>query len=142
MFRFHISMLVALVVATISVSSAEDYVVPDGVTVLTEEQLLKQAVGNTFMNDRWTEYWEPPASNEKKGKSKGKFRGTAYGGGWEVKKSLICFHWDLASLAKYNGICYMIALDGVNATWYNTDGSTYYPRGGRIKMSNGNPNNF
>jgi len=40
MFGFRICLLVALVVATTSVTSTEDYVVPTGVTVLTEEQLL------------------------------------------------------------------------------------------------------
>lgn len=47
MFGFRICLLMALVVATTSVTSAEDYVVPTGVTVLTEEQLLNQIIGNT-----------------------------------------------------------------------------------------------
>jgi hypothetical protein len=68
MFGFRICLLVSLVVATTSVTSAEDYVVPTGVTVLTEEQLLKQIIGNTLMggNEQWFNYFLPPSGNQVK----------------------------------------------------------------------------
>jgi len=135
-------LFILLGVATSFIVTAADFTVPPGVNILTEEQLLEQAVGNTFSNKRWTEYWEAPTNKSKAGYTKGEFLGKAYSGSWEIKDALICFHWNLASLAKYNGTCYMVALDGENATWYNTDGSTYYPRGGRIKMNMGNSNNL
>ena len=64
MFGFRICLLVALVVATTSVTSAEDYVVPTGVTVLTEEQLLNQIIGSTITagNSR-SAYFLPPSGD-------------------------------------------------------------------------------
>ena len=142
MLGFRICLLVALVVATTSVTSAEDYVVPTGVTVLTEEQLLTQFVGNTCYTERWAEYFEPPAGNQMKGKIKAKHNawGT-YGGNWSINASLICIEYDRGPFSDYDN-CYTIALDGDNATWFLTDGSTYYDPGGRIKLISGNPNNF
>jgi hypothetical protein len=74
MFGVRICLLVALVVATTSVTSAEDYILPTGVTVLTEEQLLNQIIGNTLESGygRWVEYYEPPTGDQKKGRFKGK----------------------------------------------------------------------
>jgi hypothetical protein len=61
--------LVALLVGTTFIATAEDYVIPTGVTVLTEEQLLKQIIGNTVMDgiESWVEYFEPPTGDQKKG---------------------------------------------------------------------------
>ena len=142
MLKVRICILIALVAQTIFIAKAADYTVPPGVTVLNEEQLLNQAIGNTFFNERWAEYWEPPTGDQKKGNTKGKHVRGDYSGSWEIKDALICFQFDAAFLAAYNGICYTIAIDSGNATWYNIDGSTYYPRGGRIKLVSGNPKNL
>ncbi len=78
-----ICLLVALVAGITSIATAVDYTVPTGVTVLTEEQLLNQIIGNTLEggNGRWVEYFEPPTGDQKKGMFKGKssFQGR-YGG--------------------------------------------------------------
>jgi hypothetical protein len=74
MFGVRICLLVALIVTTTSVTSAEDYILPTGVTVLTEEQLLNQIIGNTLVGgyEHWVEYYEPPNGDQKNGKFKGK----------------------------------------------------------------------
>ena len=74
MFGFRICLLVALVAATTSVTSAEDYVVPTGVTVLTEEQLLNQIIGSTLIGGKgkWVAYFLPPSGDQKKGRFRGK----------------------------------------------------------------------
>ena len=66
--------MVALIVTTTSVISAEDYILPTGVTVLTEEQLLNQIIGNTLVGgyENWVEYFEPPTGDQKKVRFKGK----------------------------------------------------------------------
>jgi hypothetical protein len=74
MLQARICVLVALFVGAISPATAEDYVVPTGVTVLTEEQLLNQIIGSTLVggNERWAEYFELPTGDEKKGRKEGR----------------------------------------------------------------------
>jgi hypothetical protein len=71
MFGFRICLLVALVVATTSITSAEDYVVLTGVTVLTEEQLLNQIIGSTLIGGtgKWVAYFfcHPLATRRREG---------------------------------------------------------------------------
>ena len=69
MLQARICVLVALLVGTTFIATAEDYVIPTRVTVLTEEQLLKQIIGNTVMDgiESWVEYFEPPTGDQKKG---------------------------------------------------------------------------
>ena len=93
MFGLRICLIVALVAGATPVATAEDYVVPTGVTVLTEEQLLNQIIGNTLVGgyENWVEYFEPPTGDQKKGRLKGKSaKGASYGGSWEVKEDLMC----------------------------------------------------
>ena len=139
MFRFRICLLVALVVATTSVTSAEDYVVPTGVTVLTEEQLLNQIIGNTLVGgyEHWVEYYEPPNGDQKNGRFKGKSAtGGRYGGSWEVKGELMCTQIEETHMAQYS-ICVTIVLDGDNATFYKTNGFPWYNRHRFIKLISG-----
>jgi len=49
MFGVRTCLLVSLVVGATSIATAEDYVLPTGVTVLTEEQILNQIIGNTLV---------------------------------------------------------------------------------------------
>ena len=144
MFRFRICLLVALVVVTTSVTSAEDYVVPTGVTILTEEQILNQIIGNTLVygNEHHVEYFEPPAADQKNGRFKGKSAAyRPYGGSWEVKENLMCWKHDKTHMVSSNK-CITIVLDGDIATWYQKSGFAWYNKHSPIKLISGNPKNL
>ena len=145
MFRFRICLLVALVVAMTSVTSAEDYVVPTGVTVLTEEQLLKQIIGNTLMggNGQWFNYYLPPSGAQKNGRFRYKSASSSgpSSGDWTIHGALMCKHHDKPTLVAFNG-CYTVALDGDIVTWYETDGSPWYNRYRTLKLMSGNYKNL
>jgi len=144
MFGFRACLLVALVVATTPATSAEDYVLPTGVTVLTEEQLLNQVIGNTLVvgYESNVEYYEPPTGDQKEGRLKGKsaIKGL-YEGDWMIHGSLMCWHFDKKALSSYNQ-CYTTALEGNIVTWYKTNGYPHYNRRGQIKLISGNPSNL
>jgi hypothetical protein len=144
MFGFRICLLVALVVATTSVTSAKDYVVPTGVTVLTEEQLLNQIIGSTLIGRkfRWFAYFLPPSGDQKKGRFRG--RNAIAGptsGDWTVNGSLMCWHFDSLNRVGYNG-CFTTNLDGDTVTWYLPGGAPRYSNAGRINLISGNPKNL
>ena len=144
MLEVRICLLVALIVTTTSVTSAEDYILPTGVTVLTEEQLLNQIIGNTLVGgyENWVEYYEPPTGDQKKGRFEGKsVASSRYGGNWEVKGELMCWQFDKPHMVKYN-ICHTIVLDGDIVTFYKTSGYPWYNRLHQIKLISGNPKNF
>jgi hypothetical protein len=111
MYGTRICLLAALIVSTTSTEAAEDYVVPDGVSVLTEDQLLDQIIGSTLVagNGRWHAYFLPPSGDQKKGRFKGKAKGTYTKGDWTVNGSLMCWHFDSPTRAVYNG-CFTTAL--------------------------------
>ena len=143
MIGFRICLLVALIVTTTSVTSAEDYVVPTGVTVLTEEQLLNQIIGNTLIggSGRYRAYFLPPSGDQKKGRFKGKAKGTYTKGDWTVNGSLMCWHFDSPTRSAANG-CFTTALDGDTVTWYLPTGTPRYSMGGPRKLISENPENF
>ena len=144
MFGARICLLVALIVTTTSVTSAEDYILPTGETVLTEEQLLNQIIGNTLVggHQHWFDYYEPPTGDQKKGKFKGKSATLGrYGGSWEVKGNLMCWQYDESKMAQYNQ-CFTTVLDGDIVTWYKTSGFPWYNRLPPIKLVSGNPENL
>jgi hypothetical protein len=144
MFRVRICLLVVLIVTTTSVTSAEDYILPTGVTVLTEEQLLNQIIGNTLVagSESWVDYYELPASDEKKGRLKGKAGVPGYyEGDWTIHGALMCLHYDKMSMVAFND-CYTIALDGDIVTWYKTTGFPWYNRHPPLKLISGNYKNF
>jgi hypothetical protein len=134
---------VALIVTTTSVTSAEDYVVPTGVTVLTEEQLLNQIIGSTLVGGtRWVEYYEPATGNLKEGRIKGKSKGIGlYGGSWKIKGALMCWEFDTAKMAVYND-CFTTALDGNTVITYTIHGKVHTDPSGRITLIPGNPNDL
>jgi hypothetical protein len=142
MARISISLLVAFFVGTPLITKAADYIVPPGVTILTEEQVLKQLVGNSIVNETITEYWEPPVGDQKKGYFRAKRLGAKYGGSWEIKDGLFCYNFDKGLYDIYDGSCYTFSFDGVNLFFYNPDGSMWYPSGGRWKIVSGNPENL
>jgi len=65
-------LLVVLIIGATSVNAAEDYVIPTGVTVLTEEQLLNKIIGSTLIggSGRWRAYFIPSSGDQKKGSLK------------------------------------------------------------------------
>ena len=144
MLQARICVLVALLVGAISPATAKDYVVPTGVTVLTEEQLLNQIIGSTLMggNERWVEYFRLPTGDEKKGRIKGKGGVTGfYEGDWTIDGALMCLHYDKTSLVTYNN-CHTTALDGDTVTWYLATGTPWYNPRPPIKLISGNYKNF
>ena len=143
MLQARICMFVALLVGAISTATAEDYVVPTGVTVLTEEQLLKQIIGSTLMvgNKKYFEYFESPTADEKKGRIKGKGNIGFYEGDWTVHGALMCLHYDKISLVTYNN-CHTTALDGDTVTWYLATGTPWYNKSPPIKLISGNYKNL
>ena len=98
MYGTRFCLLAALIVSPTLTEAAEDYVVPDGVSVLTEDQLLNQIIGNTLNggNGRWYAYFLPPTGDQKKGRFKGRssFSGPNKGD-WTVNGSLMCRHFEI-----------------------------------------------
>ena len=147
MLQTRICVLVALLLGAISPATAEDYVVPTGVTVLTEEQLLKQIIGSTLIggNGKWVAYFELPTGDEKKGGFKEKATGAVtagiYEGDWTIHGALMCIHYDKMSQVAYNN-CYTTALDGDTVTWYLATGIPWYNRYPPIKLISGNYKNL
>ena len=143
MLKVRICLLVALIVTTTSATSAEDYVLPTGVTVLTEEQLLNQIIGSTLIagKGRWLAYFLHPSGDKKKGRFKGRFLNVHTKGDWTVNGSLMCWHYDSTVRVDFNG-CFTTNLDGDTVTWYLPTGTPRYSRAGLIKLISGNPKNF
>jgi hypothetical protein len=143
MTRMRISLLIALVIGSSFISKAADIIVPDGVTLLTEEQLLNQVIGNTHIGGKsWIQYYEPGIDNLKEGKIKGDSRDYGlYGGTWSVDGPMMCFKWDLAIFAAYNG-CWTTAIDGDNVTWYSARGILHTDPAGQVTLVPDNPNNL
>ena len=145
MFGFRICLLVALVVGTSSCATVKDYVVPTGVTVLIEEQLLNQIIGNTLRGGTysWFAYFLPPSGDQKKGRFRGKAASKTahHSGDWTVNGSLMCWHFDDTFMSYVNS-CFTTNLDGDTVTWYLPSGTPRYSRHGRISLISGNPENL
>jgi hypothetical protein len=143
MYGTRICLLASLLVSTTLIEAAEDYVVPAGVIVLTEDQILNQIIGNTLRggSGRWRAYFLPPSGDQKKGRFKGKHKGRFTKGDWTVNGSLMCWHFDSPTRSAANG-CFTTALDGDTVTWYLPTGTPRYSSGGPRKLISGNPENF
>ena len=132
------------IVSAISAKAAEHYVVPDGVSVLTEDQLLNQIIGSTLIggNGNWYAYFLPPSGDQKKGRFKGRSSmNSPTKGDWTVNGSLMCWHFDSPTRVGFNG-CFTTNLDGDTVTWYLATGTPRYIGAGGIKLIAGNPENF
>ena len=146
MFRLRICLIIALVAGATPVATAADYTVPTGVTILTEEQLLTQVIGSTFMGKdgdmgetRWVEYYEPPTGDLKKGRIKGNLETWGlYNSVWTINGAQMCWHHGRPD---WPGGCFTIALDGDTATRYKANGEIKYERGYIIKLVPGNSEN-
>ena len=142
MYGTRICLLAALIVSTTLAEAAEDYVVPAGVSVLTEDQLLNQIIGSTLKTHRWRAYFLPPSGDQKKGRFKGRSSmNYPTKGDWTVNGSLMCWHFDSPVRAVFNS-CFTTNLDGDTVTWYLATGTPRYSRNGRINLIAGNPENF
>jgi len=143
MLQARICVLVTLLVGAISPATAEDYIVPAGVTVLTEEQLLNQIIGNTLAGGtRWVEYYEPVTGNLNEGRLKGKSKGIGlYGGSWKINGPLMCWEFDTARMSVYND-CFTVALDGNTVITYTIHGKVHTDPSGQITLIPGNPNDL
>ena len=142
MFGPRICLIIALVAGATSNATAVDYTVPTGVTVLTEEQILNQIIGNTLVGGyaHWFEYYEPPTGDQKKGRFKAKSAAFGrHGGSWEVKGHLMCWQFDKPNIGSK---CFTTVLDGDIVTWYKTNGFPWYNPHPPIKLVSGNPENF
>jgi len=143
MMKIRTYILVGLVSWVASVVNAEDFIVPEGVTVLNEKQLMTQIIGNTYMLGKLTvEYFEPPAEGQREGRIKGKHRRRGlYGGNWKINGSLMCWEFDDPKLAVYND-CFTTALDGDIVTSYTIRGHLHTYPAGTVVLVPGNPNNL
>ena len=144
MIRIHISALIVLIIGTTSVVIAKDYTIPNGVTVLTEKQLLTQVIGNTLSgNNKWFEYFDPSGKELKKGRFRAEWLQTELNeGSWEIHKSLLCRKFDDARIAAIYDGCFTIALDGNEVTMYKDNGYRYDDPYSPILILSGNPKNL
>jgi hypothetical protein len=144
MFRLRICLIIALVAGATPVATAADYTVPTGVTILTEEQLLTQVIGSTFMGGtRWVEYYEPPTDDLKKGRIKGNLRGYGlYNAIWTIKGAQMCWQYKKYTWPGPWGGCFTVALDGDTVARYKANGEVHAWRGHIKKLVPGNPENL
>lgn len=89
---------------------------PDGVTILTEQELRKHFVGSTATGgsgDRvWAEYYEPS------GRIRAVQGGTPYLGTWTISGPWICFNYGVES----DDACSTISLKGDQITYFKENG--------------------
>jgi hypothetical protein len=135
--------LVLFISCAASVANAGDYAVPKGVTVLTEEQLMTQIIGNTFAGGtKWVEYYAPSSDGQREGRIRGKHRRTGlYGGKWKIDESLMCWEFDDPKWAAYND-CFTIELKGDIVNAYTIRGILHADIAGEITLIPGNPNDL
>ena len=135
--------LVVLISWAASFANAGEYIVPNGVTVLTEEQLMAQVIGNTYMGGKkWVEYFEPSTGGKKEGRIKGNHRRTGhYGGNWKINGSLMCWEFNDPKSAAYND-CFTTALDGNTVNLYTIQGNLHSGLVDAVTLIPGNPNNL
>jgi hypothetical protein len=143
MMKIRTYILVVLISWAASIANAGDYIVPEGVTVLTEEQLMTQVIGNTYMGGKkWVEYYQPSTGGQREGRIKGKHRRTGlYGGNWKINGPLMCWEFDDPKLAVYND-CITTALDGDTVNFYTIQGNVHTDIAGTVTLTPGNPNNL
>ena len=108
----------ALVMSISAVAHAgDDFKVPEGVTVLTEDEIREKIIGNTMTgtsgSKRWTEYYLP------NGVIKGVEAGEKYGGKWTLSGSVMCFDY---SGDEYD-TCDTLALEGTKVRFFKLDGT-------------------
>lgn len=144
MFKNYMMTLVVFFFGVTSIAFAKDYKIPDGVTVLTEKQLLTQVIGNTLSgNNKWFEYFDPSGKELMKGRFSAEWLQTELNeGSWEIHKSLLCRKFDDARIAAIYDGCFTIAFDGNEVTMYKDNGYRYDDPYSPILILSGNPKNL
>ena len=96
--------------------AAEDRKMPNGVTVLTGQELHKHFVGSTATGvlgeTVWVEYYEP------KGRIRGTWGGRPYGGTWSISGPWMCYDYG----GEAHDRCRTISLDGDQITFFKESG--------------------
>ena len=143
MMKIRNCILVGLILWITSIANAADYTVPKGVTVLTEDQLMTQVIGNTYVGGNyWVEYYEPSSGGKTEGRIKGKQASKrVYGGNWKINGPLMCWEYDDPKMAAYND-CFTTALDGDTVNVYTIHGIVHTDPAGTITLKLGNPDNL
>ncbi len=94
----------------------QDYVVPEGVTLMTEDEIRSKIIGNTLTGTdygkKWWEFYVPD------GKIKGLWDRERYRGKWSLDGPVMCF--DYAGTG-YDG-CWTMSLDGNTVHYYKPTG--------------------
>ncbi len=94
----------------------QDYVVPEGVTLMTEDEIRSKIIENTMTGtDYGKKWWEFYVSD---GKIKGLWDRQRYRGKWSLDGPVMCF--DYAGTG-YDG-CWTMSLDGNTVHWYKPNG--------------------
>ncbi len=111
-----------------------DYTVPEGVTVLSEQELRIKIVGNTMIGfdygKKWAEYFAED------GTIMGTWGPDRYRGKWTIAGPVMCFDYP----GTYDDECNTIALDGNIWLTFVLDGSpSKFPTG---ELLEGNPRKF
>jgi hypothetical protein len=102
----------------------EDRKFPDGVMVLTEEELHQNFVGSTATggsgDEVWVEYYEPG------GRIRGLWNGSPYGGAWAISGPWMCHDYGGDS----EDGCFTISLKGDQIAYFKETGEPdEYPSG-------------
>jgi len=97
------------------VAQTREYAEPEGITVLTEEELRTKVIGNTiagksYRGPMYVEFYQPD------GNTRGLWDGSPYKSTWAISGKVMCWK---ASDARG---CNLIALDGDEVTWYDLEG--------------------
>jgi len=117
----------------------QDFKLDDGVNVLSEEELLILFIGNTAFNSMYSEYYEPPSGDKNEGQLRGNhYAYGAYSGNWSVKGQQICWGFDKLPKSTF-GACYTVTKHGDSFKQFDADGFENFPYGGRVKLTQGNP---
>ena len=110
------------------------FTIPEGVTILSENDLRTKIVGNTLAGvadgTKWVEYYA------KDGTIRGKWGGDRYGGKWKISGSVMCFDYQ----GTEDDECNTIALEGNKGRLFLLDGlpSKY----ASVQYLEGNPKNL
>lgn len=94
----------------------QDYVVPEGVTLMTEDEIRSKIIENTLTGTdyekQWWEFYAPD------GKIKGLWEGQRYRGKWSLDGPVMCLKY---AGTGYDG-CWTMSLDGNTVQWYKRNG--------------------
>ncbi len=97
-------------------NAQEAYKAPEGVTILTEAELLERIIGNTARGKadgtRWTEYYLD------NGTIKGMWGSDRYGGKWKVSGPVMCYDYS----GDDDDGCWTLSLNGDSISYYNLEG--------------------